>query len=49
MTRFSQKVAVEELRRETVVGSVNFLAIFSTLEYQEAQKTTSGPAMDIEA
>ena len=35
-------------RRETAVGFL-LLAIFSTLTYQEPQKTTWGPALDIEA
>ena len=49
---FVKKVAVEELWLEEGAKPswvVNFLAIFSTLEYQQAQKTTSGPALDIEA
>ena len=49
---FGKKVAVQELWREEGTKPpcvFYFLAIFSTLTYQEPQKTISGPALDIEA
>ena len=49
---FVKKVAVEELWLKEGAKPpwvFNFLAIFSTLTYQEPKKTTSGPALDIEA